>query len=195
MSTVLKKQYRNVSGHVIGVVTVDHKGERNGTPLDVNETVWLSKDERVATARAPRNPKDNPFANGSLELVGEEERETDVTDRPYGEEGETPAEGDAAPQEGQDAPSEPAPPAPPITDPAHEADLPGGDTDTSETAAVEDEETGAIPQADGEPPTGEFAQNEEVGTPGVIQEGSLGGEAAADLSPASKPAPPAGVKQ
>lgn len=81
MPLVEKSQYRNVSGYVIGVVTLDRKGEPLALPLQPDDTVWLSEDERRATSRAPRADEDNPFANGSLARVTSD-RVIDADTRP-----------------------------------------------------------------------------------------------------------------
>lgn len=207
MAPVTRKQYRNTAGHVIGVVTIDRRGDHDARALEPEEAIWLSEEERVATARAPRKPEDNPFANGDLTAVSDDERVTDATERPTDVDDAPASEPEDAPQEAPEAPpaasqAGPPPAATPSKppQPAEGAPKPIGsktapsDADLAEAAAKEsggpkDEETGAVPQAAGEPPTGEFAQAEEVGTPGAVQQASLGGEAAKDLTPTATAAP------
>jgi hypothetical protein len=58
---VEKQQFRNESGGFIGVVKIDAKGEEKGAAVEPGGTVWLTLNEQVATANAPRQAKDNPF--------------------------------------------------------------------------------------------------------------------------------------
>lgn len=112
-----KDEFRNVSPGWCGAVSIDGRGDHHGTPVEPGGTVWLSEEEQIATANAPRADGDNPFLNGTFELVS---RGADVRNRrPYGlheggpippapaeeETGATPApqeepiEGEAAPGE------------------------------------------------------------------------------------------------
>ena len=60
-----RTEFENVSSGVIGVVVIeDHK--RKGVPLKPGETVWLTQEEEIATANAPKRDEDNPFAKGWL---------------------------------------------------------------------------------------------------------------------------------
>lgn len=56
-----KKCYRNQTAGWQSVVKLDHLGAQRGTPVAPGATVWLTDDEAVLTARAPADPKDNPF--------------------------------------------------------------------------------------------------------------------------------------
>jgi hypothetical protein len=58
---VQKRLYRNNTAGWLGVVKLDHKGEEKGDNVEPFGEVWLSDDEAVLTARAPRRPEDNPF--------------------------------------------------------------------------------------------------------------------------------------
>lgn len=113
-----KDEFRNVSPGWCGAVSIDGRGDHHGTPVEPNGTVWLSEEEQIATANAPRSDDDNPFLNGTFELVS---RGKDVRNRrPYGlhdggpvaveppaeeETGATPAP-TAEPIEGSPAPGE-----------------------------------------------------------------------------------------
>lgn len=111
-----KDEFRNVSPGWCGAVSIDGRGDHHGTPVEPGGTVWLSEEEQIATANAPRSDADNPFLNGTFELVS---RGADVKNRrPYGlhsggpvepaveeETGATPAPA-AEPVEGQSAPGE-----------------------------------------------------------------------------------------
>lgn len=95
MPLIEKQQYRNTAGWVIGVVTLDRKGEEHGIAVEPDGTVWLSEDERRLTARAPKRDEDNPFVSGALTPVGEG-RVIDSDTRPI--DAPAPQEETAAPQ-------------------------------------------------------------------------------------------------
>jgi hypothetical protein len=77
-----KDEFRNVSPGWCGAVTIDGRGDHHGTAVEPGGTVWLSEEEKIATANAPRADDDNPFLNGTFELVS---RGKDVRNRrPYG---------------------------------------------------------------------------------------------------------------
>lgn len=107
-----KDEFRNTSSGWCGAVTIDGRGDHHGTAVAPGETIWLSEEEQIATANAPRKDEDNPFANGTFELVS---RGAEVRNRrPYGEKaggpveeetGATPAPTDD-PVEGSPAPGE-----------------------------------------------------------------------------------------
>jgi hypothetical protein len=58
---VKKREYRNNTAGWIGVVILDHNGQEQGVNIEPHGTIWLSDAEAILTARAPRNPADNPF--------------------------------------------------------------------------------------------------------------------------------------
>lgn len=70
MATV-KDKFTNRSEGFIGVIAVDSRGEHRAVAVPPGDDVWLSEEEQALTANAPRNPADNPLANGQLELVTE----------------------------------------------------------------------------------------------------------------------------
>lgn len=63
---VAKRQYKNQTAGWLGVVKLDHLGAQQGHPVPPMGTVYLSDDEAILTARAPANPKDNPFEEQSF---------------------------------------------------------------------------------------------------------------------------------
>lgn len=64
-----KTEFRNATSGTIGVVTIEPGGKQQALPLVAGATVWLSEEEQMATANAPRHDADNPFINGTLEKV------------------------------------------------------------------------------------------------------------------------------
>lgn len=136
MAVITRDEFVNTSGGWIGVVTITARGDRQAVAVPPGESVWLSEEEQVETANAPRADADNPFINGQLEL---RTRAQEIRNRRPLRPDET----------------GPVAPATPADEPT--AANPGG-----EPAA---EETGATPEPDGEPETGEFSDGEEVATP------------------------------
>jgi hypothetical protein len=63
-----KSKFKNVSGGVAGAIQLNHEGKAAGVPVFPNESIWLTEQEEVLTANAPRNESDNPFTNGTFEL-------------------------------------------------------------------------------------------------------------------------------
>jgi hypothetical protein len=63
---------RNNTAGWIGVIKLNHRGEEIGDAVEPYGTVWLSEDEMILTARAPRLPEDNPFAEWVLLRVNPE---------------------------------------------------------------------------------------------------------------------------
>lgn len=188
----LKDEFVNSTKGFIGVVTVDPNGKEKAIAVRPGQSVWLTEDEQILTANAPRNDEDNPFTNGDLRL---ETRGADVKNRrPIGnQQPDAPPPADEPEQGGQ----EEEPPAangdgPTVVDlsQAEEKD------DTSEAkaprksrakadkerqeaekereaqarkqgeaGAVPVEETGAAVSAKGVPEMGKRAAGEEVATP------------------------------
>lgn len=168
MSPLIERAcYRNTSGQIIGVVKIDRKGDEDAKALLPDESVWLSEDERRATARAPRDPADNPFQNGHLSKVADD-RITDADERPIDTDQAAP-EAEAAP-EPSPQPEEVAGGVEPATEPASRPDqrrspVAAGSVPVEEEHADHREETAATPPPQGTPPQGEYAQAEEVATP------------------------------
>lgn len=58
---IRKEQFENRDRGWIGVCIIDGKGDVQGKSVGPGERVWLSEAEKIVTAEAPRDPKDNPF--------------------------------------------------------------------------------------------------------------------------------------
>jgi hypothetical protein len=58
---VQKRPFKNNTLGWLGVVILDHAGKPTGVSIEPQGTIWLSEAEVLLTARAPRQPKDNPF--------------------------------------------------------------------------------------------------------------------------------------
>lgn len=67
-----KAEFQNTGAGVVGVTTIEPgTGKHKGIAVSPGATVWLSEEEQIATANAPRRDADNPFVNGSLTLKTE----------------------------------------------------------------------------------------------------------------------------
>jgi hypothetical protein len=66
--SIVKDEFRNVSGALIGVVTISTRGEVKSIAVANDDTVWLSEEEQILTANAPRTEEANPLTNGQLKL-------------------------------------------------------------------------------------------------------------------------------
>lgn len=64
-----KSEFQNVSGGNLGVLVEGHDGRMRGINVRPGDHVWLTEDEQIATANAPRRDEDNSFTNGSLKLI------------------------------------------------------------------------------------------------------------------------------
>lgn len=176
-----KSKFTNVSGGVAGAVQLDHEGHAKGVAIFPGESIWLTEQEEVLTANAPRNESDNPFTNGSLRL---DVRAVDAGHaRPIGSK--------------MDQPMEERPPLPPE---ASEGDPESIDLKV-ETGAPNDPpkqpepeppaaDTGAPPAPTGEPVAGQRQPTEEAA---VVEEPAQAADPDAAESLAPKPAvtPPA----
>jgi hypothetical protein len=67
--TIQKQQFKNESGGWIGVVVINAKGEDTGASVEPGGTVWLSEQEQILTANAPRKAEDNPFLPHTFQRV------------------------------------------------------------------------------------------------------------------------------
>lgn len=79
---VQKKCYKNQTAGWLGVVKVDHLGAQQGAPVAPFGTVYLTDDEAILTARAPANPKDNPFEEQGFMFVDDTGKQVEQTMRP-----------------------------------------------------------------------------------------------------------------
>lgn len=171
-----KTEFRNDSGGIIGVVTIEPGGKEVGLPLQPDETIWLSEDERIATANAHKRDEDNPFINGHLTKItnaedvknrrpigddqevapdAEEQRQKaeEAAQRKRDEDEAQRKEEDARREAGQEAATAPKPPAP-APKPSQARQAP--------------EETAAPQEAGGKAAQGSRAAGEEVGTPEAV---------------------------
>lgn len=119
-ATVTRDLFRNDSGGWQGVVTIEPGGGHRAISVAPGHEVWLTKEEQVLTANAPRTEGDNPLINGALTCVTEAaEVATRRPLRPGAAVAETPEEPPApeeetgappqtpgAPNEGERAPHE-----------------------------------------------------------------------------------------
>jgi hypothetical protein len=64
-----RSEWRNDSGGWVGVVTIEPGGKAKPIAVPAGGTVFLTEDERVLTANAPKRDEDNPLTNGQLTLV------------------------------------------------------------------------------------------------------------------------------
>lgn len=179
-----KSKFKNVSGGVAGAVQLNHKRESAGVAVFPGESIWLTEEEEVLTANAPRNESDNPFTNGTFEL--EVKAEEAAYARPIGSAGESrdPEEGrrddearlqeqalsDQGDPEDIDLRKESTPPnAPVVPAPAVETGAPlepdgepvsGQRQPSEEAAAVE-----SAPEASPRPAAGESKRQARTRTP------------------------------
>lgn len=164
-----KAEFRNDSRGVCGVVVIPAGEKPRGLPVKPGETIWLTEEEQIATANAPRNAEDNPFVNGTLSLATEPK--DIVNRRPIGH-----TEAEQAPM--SEADQEKADEKRQQEEEAKKRHL--EQEQQRQVEAQEQAEAGAKPVKDtrlpneetgvqvdpvGEAPQGERAQDEEVGTP------------------------------
>lgn len=117
VATIIRDEFENTGKGFVGAVTLDDEHKRKAIAVRPGGTVWLSEEEQILTANAPRSEADNPLANGTLVLrsSGEEirhrrpirppEPEPEAAEEEETETGAAPPPaGD--PEEGQRAPTE-----------------------------------------------------------------------------------------
>jgi hypothetical protein len=175
-----RSEFRNISGHVIGVVTRRDNNNMKSLALMPDDSIWLDEEEQIATANAPRYDEDNPFENGDLELVTKAEqilnrRRIGYTKQPQVRAPEADAE---PPEEG----TEGEPDAEEESDPAGS----GGSPEEAPTAPPEG-------QGDDDPPVPQKVKSpQRADTPmDEAQEANAKAHAArAVASPAPEPVPP-----
>lgn len=56
-----RMEFINQTQGYIGVVKIRRTGEEYGVAVEPGGRVFLTLDEQILTAQAPRDPKDNPF--------------------------------------------------------------------------------------------------------------------------------------
>lgn len=77
MSPVSEKQeFQNQSGGWLGVVVIGPKGDDRGVSVAPGASVWLSEEEQVLTANAPRKAADNPFVEQTFTYTESESGES-----------------------------------------------------------------------------------------------------------------------
>lgn len=77
MSPVSEKQeFQNQSGGWLGVVVIGPKGDDRGVSVAPGASVWLSEEEQVLTANAPRRAADNPFVEQTFTYTEPESGES-----------------------------------------------------------------------------------------------------------------------
>lgn len=169
--TQQKTEFKNVSGGIIGVVTIEPGGKIVPLPVQPDATIWLSEEEEIATANAPQRSEDNPFINGQLQKV------TDAADiknrRPIGSSTQESPEAAKQRQEALEAKAQ--------------LDAENEQQRVEEAARLEQgqkqaqqggqppppprqapDETAAPPQPQGKAAEGSRAAGEEVGTPEAV---------------------------
>jgi hypothetical protein len=114
-SITSKDEFENTTSGWLGVVQIDHLGKAMGISVEPGGSVFLTEEEQILTANAPRLDADNPFLNGSLKL---RRRAVEIRNRrPFGgvdgdeETGATPAPADDPPEGSAAAGEEVATPA------------------------------------------------------------------------------------
>lgn len=177
-TATIRTEFKNVSGGVQGVVVIDDSGKSKGIPVKPGDTVWLSEQEEILTANAPKRDADNPFANGALVV---QTRASEVLNRrPIGSrevvgEAVTPVEDSGEPKAEE-----------PVLDQGNDPQPPPRE----ERPATE--EVGAPPLPEGDPAHGIRPPGEEVGTPEVVASGKRPpqgrGKTVRSDNPAAKPA-------
>lgn len=170
MTLTTKDEFKNESGGKLGVVLINPTdGKSYATHVEPDDTVWMSQDEQILTANAPKKPENNPFVNGSLVLKTEAKEVGNR--RPIGRPG--------VPSEESVSETPPAPPEPPLATPEQEAekaaqeaaneakvaDQPTPPEEETADVAPAPTETAAAPTPTAPPIEGQRAAGEEAGTP------------------------------
>lgn len=171
-----KSLFENVSLGVLGVVTLDHKGNPKGVAVPYKGQIWLSEDEQVLTANAPRNESDNPFLPGKekLKLIRKSADLAHV--RPIGEhQDEAPP---AAPAEEQGSVTA----EPPAGEAPAGVNTPNPPTTEQEAPVAPPAPPASSPSAGAEPV---------VPKPGPLAAGNPGGDSAEATAAVAKTPPPA----
>jgi hypothetical protein len=73
-----KQQFRNETDGYVGAVVIGPKGEEKGIAVEPGGEVWLSEQEQVLTANAPRSADDNPFVEQSMQRFNPESGENET---------------------------------------------------------------------------------------------------------------------
>jgi len=145
-----RDEFVNTTTGWIGAVQIGPHGQQKGIAVAPGQSVWLTEDEQILTANAPRGDEDNPFLPRRVVEFDEDGKDRTVDAPPMLQlrtrgievRNRRPFGADAVTQTPEE-PEEPEPEEP-------------------------EEETGAPAQPDGEPVEGRRAAGEEVGTPDVV---------------------------
>lgn len=151
-----RAKFRNTSGGSVGYVKIDARGERKGMLARPGEEIWLTQQEIIETAEAPRNPEDSPFEPGRTAVIDEEtgQQLRNADDEPVWE---------AAP--------------PQLLMVEEMREVPTTRT-LPNTPRLESEETADVPPTSPEPPApaeGTRPADEEVGDPASEENATTGG--------------------
>jgi hypothetical protein len=89
MSTLAieKKEYQNNTSGWIGVAVLDHDGKPQGVNVEPGGTIWLSEQEAILTARAPKRAEHNPFEERSYLALNSDGQREEIKMRPLTEVG------------------------------------------------------------------------------------------------------------
>lgn len=193
-TAAIKDEFKNNTKGFVGVITLDN-GKERGIAVRPEATIWLSEEEQILTANAPRQDEDNPFVNGQLSLVTKAQ---DVKNRrPLGNatpaadngNGAAPAADTPGPEDQQQAAPTAEVAAPPEPQTARqredrerakkEAERKAEADAQAKTGAIPGKATGAAVSPAGLPkPEGKAAPNEEVATPDAPAKAAEAAEAA-----------------
>lgn len=165
----VKDEFENVTQGQIGV-TIIQNGKERGVAVRPGEVVWLSEEEQIATANAPKRDESNPFIGGNQNADGPalvlRTRAGEIRNRrPLGDE-----QPDPNASNGAEA-SE--------TNPEEERERARVENEVKAKAAAErqkakadTEETGAAVKPTGRAPKGSRPKAEEVATPEAPRQAS-----------------------
>jgi hypothetical protein len=67
-SITSKDEFINTTDGWLGAVQLNHLGQALGVSVEPGGSVFLTEEEQMLTANAPRDDADNPFVNGGLKL-------------------------------------------------------------------------------------------------------------------------------
>lgn len=68
MSERIKDEFVNTTQGYAGAIVIED-GKQRGVAVRPGDTIWLSEQEQIVTANAPRREEDNPFINGTFKLL------------------------------------------------------------------------------------------------------------------------------
>jgi hypothetical protein len=155
-----RAEFRNDSPGIAGAVAIED-GKRRGITVKPNESVWLSEEEQIATANAPRKDEDNPFVNGTFTLVTDPQQVANR--RPLGHSSLPQVPTPEAAQAKADAKAKQAQAK--QAEEAKRAEKAKAQAEQGVTPVKEQKETGAAAEPQGEAAQGSRPSGEEVGTP------------------------------